>query len=159
MLYRWVKRLAFRAGKQWSALSYMRMTLFTREMSRRFATVNMSCRVKACWEHLQRGESRQNSYDKRPVFNILFTAFQNGKCFTIQCVRWYDFACTVFAKAEYSLLEMANVVHQHTFTIFTCVFVFVNLLTCHLFHRKTLCYGLLSSLNLSHAVIGIPLYL
>lgn len=58
--------------------------VFTREMSRRFATVNMSCRVIES----QHGESRQNSYDKRPVFNILFTAFQNGKCL-------YNPACQV----------------------------------------------------------------
>lgn len=61
--------------------------VFTREMSRRFATVNMSCRVI---ESLLGAPptSRQNSYDKRPVFNILFTAFQNGKCL-------YNPACQV----------------------------------------------------------------
>lgn len=31
---------------------------------------------------------------------------------------------TLFVKADYSLFEMVNVVHQHTFTIFTCFFFF-----------------------------------
>lgn len=82
-----------------------------------------------------------------------------GSVYTIQHVRWYDFAYTV---CQSWLLTFWNgkccaSAYLHHFYLF--FFVFVNLLTCHLFHRKTLCYGLLSSSNLSCAVIGMPFYL
>lgn len=133
-----MKRPAFRAGKQWSAFSYMRLTLwvFTRDMSGRFATVNMSYRViESLLEHLQLGESRQTSYDKRPVFNILLLLSKMGS--VLQSSMSGDMTllalCLPKLTTHFWKWQTLCISIPSPFLPF-----FKNLLTCHLFHRKTL---------------------